>query len=298
MTKFIDIHAHGLLTPCCPVFEGPTGQPLCSPEELIRWWDKLGVEKGCILPETAPESPSMLNTQSNEEMMRFCMTHPDRFIPFCNVDPRNCFNDRTTPFTRILTHYKERGYKGIGEVTCNLPILDDRVQAFFAGAEEVGFSVTPQLAPFMGENYGLVDLPGLPGLEDTLKRFPKLKIFGHSQAFWCEIGTYEGQEPRFSYPTGPVTEGRLPQLMRKYPNRYGDLSASSGANALMRDREYGIKFMNEFQDRLMFGLDIARPHEVRSKLPGYLRSLLEEGAISQVVFDKIARGNAERLLEI
>ena len=48
----------------------------------------------------------------------------------------------------------------------------------------------------------------------------------------------------------------------------------------------------------MFGLDIARPHEVRSKLPEYLRSLLAEGAISQVVFDKIARGNAERLLEI
>lgn len=296
MTKFIDIHAHGLLAPCCPVFEGPTGQPLCSPEELIAWYDKLGIEKGCILPETAPESPSILNTQSNEELMRFCQTHPDRFIPFCNVDPRNCFNDRTTPFTRILTHYKEQGYKGVGEITCNLPILDERVQAFFAGCEEVGFPIIPQFAPFMGETYGLVDLPGLPGLEDTLKRFPKLVVLGHSQTFWCEIGEYTGQGVRFDYPVGKVKEGRLPKLMREYPNLCCDLSAASGANALMRDKEFGIKFMNEFQDRLFFGMDIARPFEVRSKLPGYLRGLLAEGAISQQVFDKIARGNAVRLL--
>lgn len=296
MTKFIDIHAHGMYEPCCPVFEGPTGQPLCSPDELLGWWDKLGVEKGVILPETAPESPSILNTQSNEEMLRFCKTHPDRFIPFCNVDPRNVFNDSTTPFTRILQHYKDMGFKGIGEVTCNLRIEDSRCQALFAAIEEVGFPMIPQFAPFMGETYGFVDLPGLPGLEETLKRFPKLKVLGHSQAFWCEIGTYEGQECRFNYPVGPVTEGRLPYLMRKYPNLCGDLSAASGANALMRDKEYGIKFMNEFQDRLFFGLDIARPFEVRSKLPGYLRGLLAEGAISQEVFDKIARKNAVKLL--
>lgn len=298
MTQFIDIHAHGILTPCCPVFEGPTGQPLCSPEELIRWWDKLGVEKGCILPETAPESPSILNTQSNEEIMRFCKTHPDRFIPFCNVDPRNCFNDRTTPFTRILTHYKERGYKGIGEVTCNLPILDDRVQAFFAGAEEVGFSVTPQLAPFMGENYGLVDLPGLPGLEDTLKRFPKLKIFGHSQSFWCEIGTYKTWDERKGYPSGKIdVEGRIPQLMRKYPNLYCDISAGSGNRALLRDLDYAGKFLTEFQDRVMFGIDICAPFEKYiSRQHETLRKLFKEGYISETVFRKVARENQIREL--
>ncbi|MEI8345181.1 MAG: hypothetical protein WCG06_03820, partial [Candidatus Omnitrophota bacterium] len=52
----------------------------------------------------------------------------------------------------------------------------------------------------------------------------------------------------------PITdEGRVPQLMRKYTNLYGDLSAGSGCNALKRDRKYAVKFLNEFQDRLMFG---------------------------------------------
>ena len=41
--------------------------------------------------------------------------------------------------------------------TANMPICDARVQAFFAAAAEVGFSVTCQLAPFEGENYGLVE---------------------------------------------------------------------------------------------------------------------------------------------
>lgn len=293
---FIDIHAHGAYAPTCPVFEGPTKQPFCSPEDLLRWYDKLEIERGCILPLVAPETPSMLSTQSNEECMRFCKTHPDRFIPFCNVDPRNCFNDRTTPFARILTHYKELGCKGVGEVTANLPILDEKVQALFAGAEEVGLPVTIHIAPFTGENYGVVDLPGLPGLEDTLKRFPKLKIFGHSQAFWCEIGTYKGQGARFHYPTGPVEEGRVAELMRKYPNLYGDLSAASGGNALIRDKQYAIKFLNEFQDRLMFGMDIVRPYEARSKLPYFMRSLLDDGSISRKVFDKVAKMNAVRIL--
>ena len=292
--EFIDIHSHGIYEPGYPGFDG--GQPFCSPEELIKIYDDLGIERGCILPEVSPESFSIINTQSNEEMMRFCKTHPDRFIPFCCLDPRCCFNSVTTPFARILTHYKERGYKGIGEVTANMEIIEPRVQAFFAGAAEVGFPVTIQLAPFLGENYGLVDEPGLPGLEKTLKDHPTLKLFGHSQSFWCEIGKYEGQDVRFGYPKGKVEEGRLAELMRKYPNLYGDLSAGSGANALMRDREYGIKFMNEFQDRLMFGMDITRPKGKLSPLPGYLRELRDSGEISVAVFEKIARKNAIRLL--
>lgn len=294
---FIDIHAHGMLEPGYPGFPvNGAFQPLCSAEELIAHYDRLGIEKGCILPEVSPESFSILNTQTNEEIMRFCQKYPDRFIPFCNVDPRACFNSTETPFARILTWYRERGYKGIGEVTCNMQILDYRVQAFLAAAEAVGFSVTAQFAPFEGENYGLVDEPGLPGLEQTLARMPKLKWFGHSMAFWCEISKYTGQSDRFGYPKGKVVEGRLPELMRRFPNLYGDLSAGSGATALMRDKEYGIKFMNEFQDQLLFGMDIARPRGKISPLPGYMKQLLAEGAISQKVFDKIAFANAERLL--
>jgi hypothetical protein len=60
--------------------------------------------------------------------------------------------------------------------------------------------------------------------------------------------------------------------MRKYPNLYGDLSAGSGCNALARDPEYAIKFMTEFQDRLMFGLDICSPP---AGVPNLVKFLIE-----------------------
>ena len=295
MGTYIDVHAHGFLDDQYH-YRADRKKPFCDPDDLLRHYDRLDIEKGCILPLVSPESP--LNTQSNEEVLRFCATHPDRFVPFCNIDPRNLYNRMTSPFKRVLEWYKEKGCKGIGEMTCNLRFLDERVQALFAAAEEVRFSVTFPMSPFQDEDYGLVDLPGMPGLEESLKRFPQLKIFGHSQAFWCEIGQYRGQHARFGYPKGPVKEGRIAQLMRKYPNLYGDLSAGSGYNALARDRVYAAKFLTEFQDRLMFAMDICAPQGGISKLPALLKEMRDKGEISQTVFDKVAHGNARRLLGI
>ena len=291
---YIDIHAHGYFDDQWHYRPG-IGHPMCTPDDLLRHYDRLDIAKGCILPIVSPEST--LNTQSNEEVLRFCATHPDRFIPFCNIDPRNLLNNMTSPFERVLEYYRDKGCKGLGEMTCNLRFLDERVQALFAACEKVGFSVTFHMAPFIGENYGLVDLPGMPGLEESLRRYPKLKIFGHSQAFWCEISEYAGQDLRFGFPKGPVKEGRIAQLMRKYPNLYGDLSANSGYNAISRDRAYGVKFLTEFQDRLMFGMDICAPNAFISPLPGYLKELRDRGEITKEVFEKIAFRNAQRILE-
>jgi predicted TIM-barrel fold metal-dependent hydrolase len=182
-----------------------------------------------------------------------------------------------------------------------MQMLDPRLQALFKAAQDVDIPILFHLAPFVDDNYGLADLPGLPGLEETLRKFPKLKVFGHSQAFWCEIGKYRGQHVRFGYPTGPVDEGRIPQLMRKYPNLYGDLSAGSGCNALMRDRAYAAKFLTEFQDRLFFATDICSPEMARKKphdLGALLRDMAAKGEISQEVFEKVAAGNARRVLGV
>jgi hypothetical protein len=85
--------------------------------------------------------------------------------------------------------------------------------------------------------------------------------------------------------------------MRKYGNLYGDLSAGSGCNALTRDRAYGIKFLNEFQDRLFFGTDICTP-TTPTPLVDYLLELRSNGEISETVFQKVARENAIRVLQL
>ena len=99
-----------------------------------------------------------------------------------------------------------------------------------------------------------------------------------------------------------MTEGgRIPELMRRYPNIYGDLSAGSGHNAVSRDPAFGCAFLDEFQDRLCFGTDVCAPHN-RNDVLIYLKRFLDDGLaagrLSRQAFDKITRGNAERLLKL
>jgi predicted TIM-barrel fold metal-dependent hydrolase len=234
--------------------------------------------------------------QSNEEILDICRTYPDRFIPFCNVDPRAISNSANAPLNELLEHYRDQGCRGIGEVAANLPFLHAMVQNLFRHVQDVGFPLTFHVSPEIGNNYGLYDDPGLPQLEQCLKMFPMLKFFGHSQAFWAEMAPLETPADRWGYPDYPVKkEGVLPKLFRRYPNLYGDLSAGSGCNALKRDPEYAVQFLNEFQDRLMFGTDICAP-DTPTPLVDFLLELRDTGDLDKTVFNKVARENAERIL--
>jgi len=150
----------------------------------------------------------------------------------------------------------------------------------------------------IGAIYGLYDDPGLPQLERSLAAFPNLKFFAHSQSFWAEMAPLEKPGDRYQYPQYPVRqEGVVPKLFRQYPNLYGDLSANSGYNALARDPAYAIQFMTEFQDRLLFGTDMTAP-DTPTPLVDFLLHLKDTGQISLVIFNKIARENAIRILNL
>ena len=181
-----------------------------------------------------------------------------------------------------------------------MPIDDPRVLNLFAACQACKLSVTIHIAPEQGDYYGLVDAPGLPGLENTLRRFPNCKIMGHSQPFWAEMSTDYGPGGRNGYPKGAVHPGgRLPQLFERYPNLYGDLSAGSGFNAISRDPEFGYAFLEEFQDRLYFATDVCLPTQadtVLVNLKRFLEAGHAAGRISDGVFAKITHRNAQRLL--
>ena len=291
--KYIDIHAHCTEDPLPQM--GSLKQPLCCAEQLIAHYDRLGIEKGCILGLGTPEN--FIGGMSNESILRLSAQYPDRFIPFCVVDPRSCGNTPYAQFRDVLMHYRDRGCKGFGELCANIHLLDPRMQNLFKACEEVGLPVTFHTTPMCGWSYGVVDDSGLPALEICLQRFPKLRFFGHSSAFWSEITVCTSMQERNSRGKGPIKEeGAIQRLMRKYPNLYGDLSAGSGACALMRDSAYAAKFLTEFQDRIMFGIDICDPNGYVSPLPGFLRELRSSGAISETVFRKVARENHIREL--
>lgn len=289
---FIDIHVHVRSLP------GPTRggkQAFATPEQLLGRFEPIGVERAVLLPLISPE---VYEPQSSQEIVEICRLYPDRFIPFCNVDPRAIANSSDAPLGHILDFYRDQGCKGIGEVTANLPFSDPMVRNLFLHVERAGFPLTFHVAARIGGTYGLYDEAGLPQLEKSLADFPKLNFLAHSQTFWAEIGILREQGDRYGYPRFQIdAEGVVPRLFRQYPNLYGDLSAGSGCNALKRNPEYAVKFLEEFQDRLLFGTDICAP-DTPTPLVDFLIELRDGGRISGEVFEKVARGNAIRLLDL
>ncbi|MBU4200471.1 MAG: amidohydrolase family protein [Verrucomicrobia bacterium] len=289
---FIDIHGHAYRIPAMM----PGGKSWFSTtEQLIRRYKNLGIEKACLLPLVSPE---VYLPQSNEEILQITEQFPDRFIPFCNIDPRAISNSADAPLGDLLRYYRDLGCKGIGEVMPNLPFLDPLVQNLFHHVEEVGFPLIFDISHRIGGSYGLYDDPGLPQLEQCLQNFPKLIILGHGPAYWAEIGKLRAPEDRAGYPNYSFEEeGAVPRLFRNYPNMYGDLSAASGYNALTRNPAYASRFLNEFQDRLFFGTDICGPDQPVYHVE-FLRHLRDTKQISETTFTKIARGNALKLLNL
>ncbi len=290
----IDIHVH-----CCrprdPRITRANGSRYPTPEELIAMMDAHGIQMALCMGTVSPACRYTLVPP--EELLEIASRYPDRIIPSCPVDPRWLGNSPNSDFRPLLTAYRDLGCRCIGEFIPNLPFDDPMVMNLLAQAAEVGLPVTIHIAPRIGGCYGLFDDPGLPRLEAVLRALPNLVILGHSQPFWAEIGELEDPAARAGYPKGPVRPGRLVTLFRTYPNLYGDLSAGSGFNAISRDPEFGVRFLEEFQDRLLFGTDIAN---VPQELPivAYFRELESQGRISREAHEKITWRNAKRLLHL
>lgn len=293
--KKIDIHAHIVAFPqWIPPHPG-SGYPMLGAGELLGMYDQLDIERGVLLPIVSPEGQPV--TMSNEGCIMAAEKYPDRFSWFCNVDPRALDNTPSTNLSYLLEHYKKLGARGLGELTSNLYADDPRMDNLFSHCEEVGLPVLFHISPAVGFCYGMADDLGLPRLEKMLKKHPNLQFIGHSQPFWSEMSAENTDETRNGYPQGKVTPGRLVTLMREYGNLSCDLSAGSGANALTRDPENAVSFLTEFQDRIYYGCDICasfnrHPFTFRE----FLDNLRVSGAISETIYYKVCRGNAEKLL--
>lgn len=290
---FIDIHTHCYRT-------RPPYIRFCDPEQLLRRYDQMKVDVAVILPIVSPE---IYLPQSVDEVIEICNTYPDRFVPYCNVDPRCMTNSPHAKLEKILQWYKDLGCKGVGEIMPTMSLDDPMMLNLFRAAEEVGLPVVYDGSAQKHGDFGVYDDPGLPMLECCLMAFPNLKIFGHGPVFWSEIGKLDtvGSRGYFMLPwgkqvgrpnRGPIEEeGAVPKLFRKYENLMGDLSDGTAYNAIARDPEYGPRFLSEFEDRLFFGTDLMREN-MPVRLDELLISWREQGKISETTFRKIAYDNA------
>ncbi len=263
---------------------------------LIAKMDAWGIDKTCILPLTEHPEGCYLEC-STEDVIAACAQRPDRLIPFCLIDPR-LGNQPEPDFTWLLEEYRARGCRGVGEFLPKMQVDDERCIRLYKQAGKLGMPVLFDMQDSQ-YSYGLRDTLGLPGMERALQQCPETVFIGHGPTFWAEISGAAPPEERAGYPKGPVKpDGAVPRLMRKYHNMWADTSAGSGYNALMRDPEFGVEFVNEFQNKLLFGTDSCQRSDVNSMRcnVSYLNDLRSSGKLTDEAYNKIAWKNCVRLL--
>ncbi len=291
----IDLHAHVYAWP--KIRPNPKGTTFMSMQDQVAVMDRLGVDKAVILPLNSAECAA--EPQSIGEVLYICEQYPGRFIPFCHVDPRlprHPDRIKVSEFMDVLAQYKDLGCKGIGEMIARIPWDCHPMLCMLEAAEALRLPITFHTITEDVNSYGVIDEIGLPRLESVMNRFPDLVFFGHSPGFWSEISGDVSPETKNSYPSTPVKPGgALVRLLRSYPGLHGDLSAGSGLNALMRDPEHAYGFMEEFQDRLLFGLDFCSVKNDMQHV-AWLAAARDAGHISDDVYEKIMWKNADRLL--
>ena len=279
-SKYIDVHTH--------VGTTWNGDEELTPKNLLNWMDGHDIEKAVLLPLTSPESSSFLLLTG--PALKAAKQHPDRFIPFCSIDPRTSVRGGRKGFVSVIKRWADQGAKGFGEHKVGLDFDDPLMMQIYAACEEIGIPLLFHMDTIRGK-----DEPGLPRLEHALSTYPKLNFIGHGPGWWASIsGDIKTKKDLGGYPKTKVQPGgAIDRLMEKYPNIFGDLSAGSGANSISRDDDFGREFMIRRQDRLMFGTDYLRPGQ---KVPQF--EVFDGLNLPKDVQAKIFKKNAQRVLKV
>jgi predicted TIM-barrel fold metal-dependent hydrolase len=285
----IDIHGHiGRIL--------PDRREFIDVANLIAKMDAWGIDKTCVLAVSEHPEGAYLESDT-EDVIAACAHHPDRLIPFCLIDPRYG-NRPDMDFTHLLEEYVARGCKGLGELLPKLDFDDPRCLNLCRQAGAFGLPVLFDMND--GPNgYGLCDDFGLPKLEHALRVCPGTVFIGHGPTFWAEISADVPAPSRAGYPGGPIKSGgAVPRLMRQYTNLWAEISAGSGHNALTRDPAFGLEFLDEFQDKLMFGTDSCKRSDVNLvwRTVALVRELRQAKKLPDDTLAKIEWRNCANLL--
>lgn len=253
-------------------------------EDLLSYMGERGVERAVVL-SLPPDSDPYAKVVSNRRLLEAVEPHAGRLVPFCCPNPLNA---RAAPLFKRMAG---EGCRGLGELKVQLRIDDPRVVKLLKAAESLGVPALVHIEEGPLFNYCY----GVDKLEDVLKLAPDLKLVVHGPGWWKHVSAEPGTE---AYPKGPVKgEGLVHRLLRRYDNLYADISASSGLNALARDPEHARRFLEEFQDRVVFGTDFpCLSEEGQFGTDGAHLRLIGSLQLPERAARKILRENAEKLL--
>lgn len=267
----IDIHQH-------TNYHGRTD------EQLVAHQRAMGVTKTVLLPAGSRYGLAV-GAGGNETVVALARKRPDAFVFFANEVPD------LSEVRPVLGKYLRAGAIGIGEqkfgVECDSPAMQTVAEV----AQEFG---VPVLMHFQHGTYNLA----IERFHRMLDKYPRVSFIGHAQTWWGNIDRNHDQT--VMYPKGRVTPGGITdRLLSDYPNMYGDLSAGSGLNALLRDEDHAREFLARHQNKLLYGSDCDDKDGQGdacsgSKCIAAVRRLAPSDAVRRKIFSE----NAVKLLKI
>jgi uncharacterized protein len=248
--------------------------------QLIDRMDREGIERSVLLPLESPEAmPGYFLT---EEAIAARDIYPERLIAFLSLDPRSKHMARL--FDMFVQDYD---CKGFGELNNSLAFDDERNQAIYAKCDQYSLPLV-----FHNQVDVCYHASGLSALEQMLPAYPNVAFCGHGPGFWAAISCDSHRTVR--YPEGSVVPGgALDRLMSEYENLYGIFDAGSGYNAMTREPDFIIGFIERHHTRLLFGTDYMQAGQQFPQVD-WLANL----DIPSQWRDDMATGNAQRLLQL
>jgi len=270
-------------------------------EKFIENMDKNEIDVTWLLTWIAPEDEyagsygGVLTTMLDngpvpfERALYYKDKYPDKFVLGYCPDPRD-----PKAISKLRAAVNIYGVRLCGELKLRMMYDNPDAIRYFQACGEMGLPVTvhldyefdrPEYHPWSNFWYG----GGIEAFGRAVAQCPKTIFMGHAPGFWAHISG-DDQFDKMPYPEGPVVPGgRLQELLDLYNNLYCDISAGSGCNALARDPEHAVKFINKYQDRIVYARDY---FDDRHKV------FLDSIELSQDVRDKIFYKNALKLVPL
>lgn len=190
-----------------------------------------------------------------------------------------------------IRRYLKRGAIGIGEQKFQIDSDSAHVERMARLAAD--FDV-PVLMHFQHELYNT----GFANFHKVLEKYPRVNFIGHAQTWWANIDKNHSQPSL--YPRTPVTPGGITdRLLRDYPNMFGDMSAGSGLNSLLRDEAHARDFLARHHDKLLYGSDCDDKIGAGAKCQGaQILAAIRRLSPTKEIERKILYGNAKKLLRL
>lgn len=267
-----------------------------SNTDLIKHQDHLGIKKTILLPSGSPVDRASTHfgkanglaaeAGGNESCLDLAEKYKGKIYFGVNEVPD------LEDSVKVIESYLKRGAKVIGEVKFGVDCDSPDMQRIYSLAEE--FNV-PILMHWEYQMYNY----GFARFYKMLEKYPNVNFIGHAQTWWANIDK-DYTDPNNLYPKGSVIPGGMTdRLLSDYENMYGDLSANSGLNSLMRDEDHARYFLEKHQDKLMFGSDCHDSLSGGGKCIGeHTISAIRRLSSGRVVRKKILYKNASRLFGI